>query len=693
MEPHRRLVISNLQALRAFAAVGVVFYHTGFVISGNVHTDFFGVMIFFIISGFIMTFITRSSDESFLTNRLIRIVPLYWTATVFVFAYGGLGFENPTHTFPIWWHLLVTSPPRLVIWFSNQATRFCTGDAVLHLATSLLFIPTAAPPLSGVGWTLNIEMFFYALFWASLKISRRFAPLIVCAVLVAFKVTPLRDLGPPGALYSHSYTTGFIVGVGSYYAWMLFERLRTRVSKYVVYAAVGVSWAIFLAHSLTDPPFIPIVYPYLVLPASIVFGALTMHSMGARISWRWLLLLGDASYALYLFHLNVLETMRSASSGYPSLNASSSVFTMLFALIASCLLAIGIYVAIERPLLRTLRQRAMSLPPKASPSISPAGVSVSPDACEAVRVSPTDKGRRLQYLLRCNWPVVVILILMLPSFYWIVNDHRIWPWEQAGYGERSVDLWFKFTRRVSEWTPTMLASSGANTPGIAWLGQFFVPLGRATRSIDTLLLCSILAIQIASIALFYQIAKELAPGRRLVAAVGILLFGSAPLFVGMSHQYLPEPLQLFGVTYFYFLAATGHRMSRETLLGNLLLATAIALLAKMNSPVYCVLPGLIASYTLFRKRNSKSETCLKGAYWRWLCLSAGVILCAACATWYARNLPALRETSILQASLKFAPDYVRPATFLERLSSWLHALQSSFRIPPSCISIGPRGRY
>jgi hypothetical protein len=79
----RQQMIINIQLLRGLAALAVAFYHAGYVIPGTVYTDFLGVPVFFVISGFIMTHITRASSDGFLLHRLIRIVPLYWLATAF----------------------------------------------------------------------------------------------------------------------------------------------------------------------------------------------------------------------------------------------------------------------------------------------------------------------------------------------------------------------------------------------------------------------------------------------------------------------------------------------------------------------------------------------------------------------------------------------------------------------------------
>jgi len=58
-----------MQILRRLAALGVVFYHTDFRLPGDWHTEFFGVSTFFVISGFIMCFITRDPDGGDATAR------------------------------------------------------------------------------------------------------------------------------------------------------------------------------------------------------------------------------------------------------------------------------------------------------------------------------------------------------------------------------------------------------------------------------------------------------------------------------------------------------------------------------------------------------------------------------------------------------------------------------------------------
>ena len=146
-----------------------------------------GVAIFFVISGFIMVHITRDNSDNFLVKRLIRIAPIYWIITLFSFAWFGFGFANPPYVYPLWLHLLFTNPLQIVRWFAAQAWSLCTNENAIVLAQSLFFWPNAQDPMPflGVGWTLNIEMFFYFLFAFSLLAGRTLAPLLCATILTA----------------------------------------------------------------------------------------------------------------------------------------------------------------------------------------------------------------------------------------------------------------------------------------------------------------------------------------------------------------------------------------------------------------------------------------------------------------------------------------------------------------------------
>jgi peptidoglycan/LPS O-acetylase OafA/YrhL len=71
--------LASISYLRAVAAVAVVTAHATHSLLGQA-----GVDVFFVISGFIMWTITstETAPRVFLLRRIIRIVPMYWLATI-----------------------------------------------------------------------------------------------------------------------------------------------------------------------------------------------------------------------------------------------------------------------------------------------------------------------------------------------------------------------------------------------------------------------------------------------------------------------------------------------------------------------------------------------------------------------------------------------------------------------------------
>src|SRR5258707_3388590 len=108
-----RMVVKNIQALRAIAANGVLishlfiveqkYSHGGTVLSANAHFGAFGVDLFFVISGFIKATIARNASwHKFLFDRARRILPPYWFYTTLILivsfyapAYVNSSFERP----------------------------------------------------------------------------------------------------------------------------------------------------------------------------------------------------------------------------------------------------------------------------------------------------------------------------------------------------------------------------------------------------------------------------------------------------------------------------------------------------------------------------------------------------------------------------------------------------------------------
>ena len=293
----RLFMISNLQGLRGLAALAVVFFHTGFTFNCGVRTDFMAVSVFFVISGFIMTYITREGGGDagrFLIQRLIRIVPLYWLCTLVFLVFATSVVRGQT------WQDL----------------------SLENVIKSLLFIPylnsVGEPqPLLSVGWTLNFEMFFYLIFAAMLIVTRRLAPFLVCIVLIAIRLAKQQFVCTTIAcnVYASNYITFFIEGIMVYYVWnALKNHVRGRTWSV---ASIAVMVALFFGVWNAHPPFRHFVeqllnFPFTpgyLMPPLLVTTVLIAHSAGLRIMWIPAIILGDASYALYLTHMFVLASI------------------------------------------------------------------------------------------------------------------------------------------------------------------------------------------------------------------------------------------------------------------------------------------------------------------------------------------------------------------------------------------------
>jgi exopolysaccharide production protein ExoZ len=322
-------MIGNLQILRAFAASGVVLLHTNATVFG-VHTEFNGVALFFILSGYLMCRVRNRSATAFAADRIWRIVPNYWLATA----------------------LLLTL---LNMWEHWPAE---------HVALSALFIPHESPgglyPVLGVGWTLNLEMYFYAVFTLAIWASRRFAPVIAAAVIgsVFFVLPWLTDNEAAKFYFAHKYVWCFLIGIGVWYLseWLNSLRLPPGVPRWTIPLAF-VSYAVLTVclgagdHSPAE------LFRWTVVTISAFFCFVVIASShGADLQPKLILLLGEASYACYLLHTILIEVLRHhgiATSG--TLGFAAAV------LVGAWVLAILWHLSVER-LVTMLRRRSFTMP-------------------------------------------------------------------------------------------------------------------------------------------------------------------------------------------------------------------------------------------------------------------------------------------------------------------------------------------
>ena len=275
----------SVQMMRGLAAMSVVFVHVPMVERGN-----FGVDLFFCISGFIMMLVTERDPRAFLLKRAVRIVPLYWVATALLCA-------------------------ALFVMPGFVRTAELRADLVVK---SFLFIPFRFTGQSGVtiaalyslGWTLLLEVFFYVLFYLSMKVNHARRDVVCGALLLFFLAVPsvFGTTGDVLGFYSNPITLEFIFGMLSYRL-LTGERLRSvsiRGSAFWGCLAVAVVLAGLLFWLDGAPLYGHETRPFVLgVPAFVLF-LLLFKMFEHRPVPRALTFLGDVSFSLYLVHVYIV---------------------------------------------------------------------------------------------------------------------------------------------------------------------------------------------------------------------------------------------------------------------------------------------------------------------------------------------------------------------------------------------------
>jgi len=328
-------MLYNLHVLRVIAALGVVYYHitseAGLDLEANIGSR--GVDVFFVISGFIIAYIGSKKPDQFLVRRLIRVVPFYWAATLFVFAVV-LVAPNLLHTTHADWK---------------------------QLGASLAFIPRLPPggdqfPTLVLGWSLNFEMFFYLWFTLALRIDQKRSPL-VCAVLIVVYFAAIHLAGIDNAIltfWARPIVLEFVFGIAVFYlfSWDALKPPKAVLLIGMVASLVFIGYGEYRWHDY-----------YRVIVAGIPSFVLVLCALLAEKHYRFttqnklIFLLGEASYIVYLIHPYIIYTVLRVIVRDHQLG-EYAVIPLIAVLIAlTSALAIAIHVYFEKPVMGFLRRK------------------------------------------------------------------------------------------------------------------------------------------------------------------------------------------------------------------------------------------------------------------------------------------------------------------------------------------------
>jgi exopolysaccharide production protein ExoZ len=351
--------IDGLQVLRAVAVLLVAMLHTSQALSPeapSVVPDFgsYGVDIFFVISGFIMSAITFRSDRpagpgaawAFLKRRLIRIFPIYW---IFVILTGT--------------RMLLSQ-----------------GRFDLSYLPSVFLLPGSQFPyfkgLVSFSWTMMFEMYFYYVFAVVLLITvRRAVPLVI--VLLSFAVILGSFVGiarPYFIVACNPMLLEFLFGAALA---LLHQHFGTRRRTGMVLLSLGVIASFVLRNSPFPWPngLERVVTGANLMPSVLTWGVAAAMMVGGIIFWqpefktrlgKIAVILGNASYSTYLASGLTVEftdrlLLKIHRRSVPLSYGMEAFYEML---IVASVFVVGwaCYQFIEWPMLRSLQGKLRKAP-------------------------------------------------------------------------------------------------------------------------------------------------------------------------------------------------------------------------------------------------------------------------------------------------------------------------------------------
>jgi peptidoglycan/LPS O-acetylase OafA/YrhL len=326
--------LDSIQLLRAIAAVAVVAHHAleryvSYAAGGGSAAPLSfspvgqaGVDLFFVITGFLMVWTSRFFSDGaiapadFLRRRAVRLVPVYWLYTTVMLA------------------LCLAAP---------QALHTVRAEP-LNVIGSYLFIPLPRAsdgetwPLLLVGWSLNLEMLFYVVFAAALCLHRSLRAFFVVATICALLAYGLR-------FSSGHWSDGWIGNpiyaeflYGMFIGWL--AQRRARMPEWLGWTCLAGGLALIAS------------FPDARSDRALTWGLCAFVAVLGAVSIERrmppaVLLLGDASYSIYLSHLFTV-TVALRTMVYLGVPPGIAILASIIVAVAA---GVAAYLLIERPLI------------------------------------------------------------------------------------------------------------------------------------------------------------------------------------------------------------------------------------------------------------------------------------------------------------------------------------------------------
>lgn len=349
--------LNALTSLRFFAAMGVFihhfhfFEHTKSAFAQQVYRVFYegfvGVTFFYILSGFIISFsysqhkkAGKYSIPQFLRNRVARLYPTH-LLTLFIAA---------------------------SVYLTKDAWAYVDMNT---LYANMLLTQSIFPSIpyffgfNGVSWSVSTEMFFYLGFILLVTFNtKQLAGIWVALLLMVIWFLcfmPSSDIAY-WALYINPVfrAVDFVTGM------LLFRMYAGRdftLSSSVATALEGISLAVLVVFALVGMKHVNMLLRldiYYIAPmAAVVFiFAIGKGLVSRLLSNRMLVLLGEASFSLYMIHQILINYAVREYSSWVNIDSMKSVFLFMAPVILiGVIFSVVMYKLFERPMNNLIRSK------------------------------------------------------------------------------------------------------------------------------------------------------------------------------------------------------------------------------------------------------------------------------------------------------------------------------------------------
>jgi peptidoglycan/LPS O-acetylase OafA/YrhL len=338
-----------IQLLRALAALTVAAVHLAWAFADHIRPGLgigpasrgelpgqVAVMVFFVISGFVMVVSSRGlfgqpgARRVFWARRVIRIMPPYWIATGLLALVFLTLFPQPIDPRRFAQSLLL-----IPHWPANGAIR--------------------PLPFLWVGWTLFYEMMFYALFGLFVAWRREAAIAAILAVLGALALAGLKIPPENAVIYAASRPITLVFGAGMVLA--LWRERGGCAPAWLRWAALaGLAATLWLVPEPDNRAAMSFDFlAWAALPALLI----TFAALSGPLALPAPALVnraGDASYAIYLLHVPLAWFWLWFWGRLPFFDAGPWDY-WLSAMAATCGIGWLFFRWIERPMTLALNRR------------------------------------------------------------------------------------------------------------------------------------------------------------------------------------------------------------------------------------------------------------------------------------------------------------------------------------------------